>query len=114
MNIGDLDWQERHLGGVLPRLVDALLQRGELELVVQAAHERPDWFCARAAAQQLCAAGEPGRAWAVLEPFARTGWLPAVSGAVVAPARAGRAAEALALVPDVPTQRAEYRRRWGR
>ncbi|MFJ5927060.1 hypothetical protein ACIQF6_31170 [Kitasatospora sp. NPDC092948] len=97
MNIDDLDWQLRNYGGVLPRLVDALLGRGELELVVRAAQDRADWFCARAAADRLCAAGEPERAWAVLEPFARTGWAPAVSAAVTALAAAGRAGEALAL-----------------
>ncbi|MFD7643593.1 hypothetical protein ACFV4P_23395 [Kitasatospora sp. NPDC059795] len=47
---------------------------------------------------------------------ARTPECDAVSQGRVSPPRSpmARAAEALALVPDVPTQRAEYRRRWGR
>lgn len=78
MNVDDLEWQLSNLGGVLPRIVDEILERGGLEVLVEAAREREDWFCAVGAARGLCAAGEFWRAWTVVEPFAASGWQPAV------------------------------------
>ncbi|MFF2173154.1 tetratricopeptide repeat protein [[Kitasatospora] papulosa] len=101
MNTENLEWQADSYGGVNPQVVDALLERGYLELVVQAAGEREDWFCARGAARDLCTAGEFGRAWEVVRPFAETGWLPAVSAGADILLEWGRIEEALALVrPD--------------
>jgi tetratricopeptide (TPR) repeat protein len=78
VNVDDLQWQLSHLGGVPPRIVDEILERGGLEVLVEAARERKDWFCAVGAARGLCTAGEFGRAWTVVEPFAASGWQPAV------------------------------------
>ncbi|MCX5256936.1 tetratricopeptide repeat protein [Streptomyces canus] len=74
MNIDDLEWQSRTLGGISPRLVTMLVERGEVELLVQAASERGEWFCAQAAARELSRAGEVERALGVLEPFIEAGW----------------------------------------
>ncbi|WP_179890371.1 tetratricopeptide repeat protein [Streptomyces sp. st140] len=101
MNVEDLEWQADSYGGVNPRVVDSLLERGHLELVVQATGEREDWFCARGAARVLQAAGEFGRAWEVMRPFAESGWLPAVSVGAGILLQCGRVDEALALArPD--------------
>ncbi|MFB7446339.1 hypothetical protein ACFC01_50315 [Streptomyces mirabilis] len=78
MNVDDLQWQLSNLGGIPPRIVDEILERGGLEALVEAAREREDWFCAAGAVRGLCAVGEFGRAWTVVEPFAATGWQPAV------------------------------------
>ncbi|GLV85824.1 hypothetical protein Slala03_55130 [Streptomyces lavendulae subsp. lavendulae] len=77
-------------------MVDHLVEHGHLELVVQAADERGDWFCARAAMRELCAAKDFERAWAVMKPFAETGWLPAVSAGADVRVRWSRAEDALA------------------
>ncbi|MFE3875474.1 hypothetical protein ACFXPX_13865 [Kitasatospora sp. NPDC059146] len=74
MNIDDLSWQARHHGGVYPRMVQALLDLGRVELLVQAARERGDWNCAEASARELCAAGDYGRALALMDPFTDIGW----------------------------------------
>ncbi|MEU6245798.1 tetratricopeptide repeat protein [Streptomyces sp. NPDC047024] len=58
--------------------MDEILERGGLEVLVEAAREREDWFCAAGAVRGMCAAGEFGRAWTVVEPFAGSGWRPAV------------------------------------
>ncbi|RKE17033.1 hypothetical protein [Streptomyces sp. TLI_171] len=101
MNLDDLDWQVRHYGGVSPRVVNALLRHGYVEELARAAVHRPDWFCARAAAEQLGAVGGSERAWAVLEPFVRAGWAPALEPAVDALVACGRSCEALGLTaPD--------------
>ncbi|MDX2644110.1 hypothetical protein PV341_11060 [Streptomyces sp. PA03-1a] len=78
MDVDDLEWQRVHLGGVPPRIVDEILEHGGLETLVEAAQERGDWFCAEGAVRGLCAGGEFERAWDVIEPFAATGWQPAV------------------------------------
>ena len=49
------------------------LELGHLDLVVQAAGERGEWFCALAAVRELCAVEDHERAWSVIEPFAVTG-----------------------------------------
>ncbi|MFF4902489.1 hypothetical protein [Streptomyces sp. NPDC001068] len=97
MNVDDLQWQAGTLGGVLPRLVDEIRDRGGLEALVQAAREREDWFCAVGAVRELCAVGELGRAWAVVEPFAASRWQPAVRVAVDVLVQWGRVDQALEL-----------------
>ncbi|SEL33124.1 tetratricopeptide repeat protein [Streptacidiphilus jiangxiensis] len=107
MNVDDLQWQVGTLGGVLPRLVDEIRDRGGLEALVQAAREREDWFCAAGAARGLCAAGDFGRAWAVVEPFAATRWQPAVRVGADVLVRWGRVDRALELArPEGPQENA--------
>ncbi|MFJ7281014.1 tetratricopeptide repeat protein [Kitasatospora sp. NPDC098663] len=101
MNIEDLSWQCWNLGGVDPRMVESLLEAGELELVIRAAEERADWFCAQAAARALCAAGESERALELLDPFVHAGWEAAewLSGEIMV--QRGEADDALAMLhPD--------------
>ncbi|MYV97568.1 hypothetical protein [Streptomyces sp. SID3343] len=97
MNIDDLAWQAGAHGGVPPQTVDLLLAGGHLGVVVQAAGERGDWFCARAAARELCEVGDFEQAWGVMKPFADSGWLPAVSAGADILLRWGRVEEASAL-----------------
>ncbi|MFD4658423.1 hypothetical protein ACFWP2_22655 [Kitasatospora sp. NPDC058444] len=101
MNIDDLSWQASHNGGVSPRMVRALLDLGELELLIRAAQERGDWNCAEAAARELCAAGEFDRALALMDPFTDIGWRAAEWLTAEIMIRRGEGAEALAMVrPD--------------
>ncbi|MFF4922408.1 tetratricopeptide repeat protein [Kitasatospora sp. NPDC001261] len=101
----DLQWQFGSYGGVPPRIVDAILERGGLEALMAAARERGDWFCAAGAVRGLCAAGEFGRAWAVVEPFAVTGWQPAVRTGADVLLRFGRVDRALELArPEGPQE----------
>ncbi|MFF7211050.1 hypothetical protein ACFZAU_10985 [Streptomyces sp. NPDC008238] len=93
----NLRWQLGNLGGVPPRIVDEILERGGLEVLVHAAREREDWFCAAGAVRGLCAVGEFGRAWTVVEPFAATGWQPAVRAGADVLLRWGRVGQALEL-----------------
>lgn len=72
-NIDDLEWQARTYEGITPRLTDLPLELGHLDLMVQAAGERGEWFCALAAVRELCAVEDHERAWSVIEPFAATG-----------------------------------------
>ncbi|MEU6652958.1 hypothetical protein ABZ904_26870 [Streptomyces sp. NPDC046900] len=103
----DLKWQLSNLGGVLPRIVDEILERGGLEPLVEAAREREDWFCAAGAVRGLCAVGEFGRAWTVVEPFAATGWQPAVRAGADVLLRWGRVDQALELAhPKMPQENA--------
>lgn len=97
MNIDDLEWQLSNLGGVLPRIVDEILERGGLEVLVEAAREREDWFCAVGAVRGLCGAGEFGRAWTVVEPFAASGWQPGVRAGADVLLRWSRVEQALEL-----------------
>ncbi|MFE1854680.1 tetratricopeptide repeat protein [Streptomyces sp. NPDC059489] len=92
-------------------MADLLLELGHLDLVVEAAGERGEWFCALAAVRDLCGAEDYERAWSVIEPFAVTGWKPAVTKAAEVRFRMGRVEEALALVrPDEPvTEGREWR-----
>ncbi|MFH8670294.1 hypothetical protein ACH4F3_36280 [Streptomyces anulatus] len=62
MNVDDLRWQLSNHGGVPPRLVDEILERGGLEALVEATRVREDWFCVAGAVRGLCAAGEFGQA----------------------------------------------------
>ncbi|MFB7328319.1 hypothetical protein [Streptomyces sp. NPDC056190] len=101
MNIDDLEWQSRTLGGISPRLVTMLVERGEVELLVQAASERGEWFCAQAAARELSRAGEVERALDVLEPFIEAGWNRARWERAEVLFEAGRVQQALnAVRPD--------------
>ncbi len=78
-----------------------LLEHGHLNLVIQAAEERGEWFCAEHAVQELCRSGEFGQALEVMEPFVATGWRTALWAKAEILLRAGRMDEALDLVrPD--------------
>lgn len=101
VNIDDLEWQSRTLGGISPRLVSMLVERGEVELLVQAASEQGEWFCAQAAARELSRAGEVERALGVLEPFVEAGWNRARWERTEVLLEAGRVQQALdAVRPD--------------
>ncbi|MCD9902836.1 hypothetical protein LUR56_28785 [Streptomyces sp. MT29] len=101
MNTDDLAWQSDTYGGLPPRKVDLLLEHGHLDLVIRAAEERGEWFCAEGAAQELCRSREFGRALKVTEPFVATGWPTALWAKAGILLRAGRTDEALDLVrPD--------------
>ncbi|MFC5959732.1 hypothetical protein ACFP51_36635 [Streptomyces pratens] len=101
MNIDDLEWQSRTLGGISPRLVTMLVEQGEVELLVQAASEQGEWFCAQAAARELSRAGEVERALDVLEPFNGAGWNRARWERAEVLLKAGRVQQALdAVRPD--------------
>ncbi|MCX5345086.1 tetratricopeptide repeat protein [Streptomyces atratus] len=105
MNVDDLEWQARVYGGIPPLTADLLVELGHLDLVVKAASERGEWFCARAAVRELCAAGDHEKAWSVIEPFAATGWEPAAKVAGDVLFQLGRTADALALVrPNEPVK----------
>ncbi|MFE2472903.1 tetratricopeptide repeat protein [Streptomyces mirabilis] len=107
MNVDDLQWQLSNLGGIPPRIVDEILERGGLEALVEAAREREDWFCAAGAVRGLCAVGEFGRAWTVVEPFAATGWQPAVRAGADVLLRWGHVDQALELAhPKRPQENA--------
>lgn len=101
MNVDDLAWQASNYRGLSPRRVSLLLEQGHLDLVIQAAAERDEWFCAEGAVEELCKAGEFGRALMVMEPFVATGWRTALWAKADLLLRAGRTKEALDLVrPD--------------
>ncbi|MFE1478731.1 hypothetical protein ACFW6N_33365 [Streptomyces cyaneofuscatus] len=101
MNSDDLAWQADNYGGLPPRKVDLLLEHGHLDLVIRAAEERGEWFCAERAAQELCRSHEFGRALKMTEPFVATGWPTALWAKAGILLRAGRTDEALDLVrPD--------------
>ncbi|MFF3018250.1 tetratricopeptide repeat protein [Streptomyces sp. NPDC057939] len=98
MHTDDLVWQASNFGGLAPRRVDLLLEHGHLELVIQAAAERGEWSCAEGAVEELCRAGEFGRALEVMEPFVATGWPTALWAKADIMLRSGRPQEALELV----------------
>lgn len=78
-----------------------LVEQGEVELLVQAASERGEWFCAQAAARELSRAGEVERALGVLEPFIEAGWNRARWEKAEVLLEAGRVQQALdAVRPD--------------
>ncbi|MEW2139825.1 tetratricopeptide repeat protein [Streptomyces sp. NPDC005409] len=109
MNTDDLSWQAGSYGGVHPRKVDLLLEHGHLDLVIRAARERDEWFCAERAARELCRSGQFVQAVEVIEPFAATGWRPALSEKADVLLRAGRTDEALDLVrPDEEARTSPY------
>jgi tetratricopeptide (TPR) repeat protein len=109
MNVDDLEWQTRFLGGISPRLVSLLLERGHLDLVIRAANERGEWFCAEAAVRELCATKEFERARGVMEPFVAAGWRPAVWATAEILLQWGRTEEALELVrPDETGRQSDH------
>ncbi|MFB7420213.1 hypothetical protein ACFC1L_37090 [Streptomyces sp. NPDC056210] len=52
-----LSGRQKYNGGTAPRLARLLLEHGHLDLLIQVAAERGEWFCADVAAQELCRAG---------------------------------------------------------
>ncbi|MGW2824697.1 hypothetical protein ACWC24_27405 [Streptomyces sp. NPDC001443] len=101
MNTDDLSWQAGNYGGIPPRKVELLLEHGHLDLVIRAAQERGEWFCAERAAQELCRSGEFARALEVMEPFVATGWRKALWAKADVLLRADRTDEAVDLLgPD--------------
>ncbi|WP_256641282.1 tetratricopeptide repeat protein [Streptomyces murinus] len=101
MNTDDLAWQASNYGGLSPRKVDLLLERGHLDLVIGVAEERGEWFCAKGAAKELCRAGEFTGALKVMEPFVATGWRTASWAKADILLQAGRTDKALDLIrPD--------------
>ncbi len=104
VNVEDLEWQVDRRGGVPSRIVDEMLEHGALEPLVEAAEVRRDWFCAQGAVRGLCAVGEFERAWKVIEPFASTGWQPAVRVGADVLLRRGRTAQALELARPTNTE----------
>ncbi|WP_328498608.1 hypothetical protein OHS59_42130 [Streptomyces sp. NBC_00414] len=94
----DLAWQAGNYGGLPPRKVGLLLERGHLDLVIRAAKERGEWFCAEGAVAELCRSGEFTRALEVMDPFVATGWRTALWARADILLRAGRTDEALDLV----------------
>ncbi|QIQ06938.1 hypothetical protein HA039_16250 [Streptomyces liangshanensis] len=101
MDADELEWQASNYGGLPSRRVDLLLEHGHLDLVIRAAEERGEWFCAQGAVEELCRSGEFARALKVMEPFVASGWWPAVWAKADILLRAGRTDEALDLVgPD--------------
>ncbi|MFD8012544.1 tetratricopeptide repeat protein [Streptomyces sp. NPDC058955] len=109
MNTDDLSWQAHNYGGVHPRKVDLLLEHGHLDLMIRAAEERGEWFCAERAAQELCRTGAFVRALDVMEPFAALGWQPALWAKANVLLWAGRTDEGLDLVcPDEKGRTSEY------
>lgn len=78
-----------------------LVERGEVELLVLAASELGEWFCAQAAARELSRAGKVERALGVLEPFIEAGWNRACWERAEVLLKAGKVQQALdAVRPD--------------
>ncbi|MEV7729133.1 hypothetical protein AB0P15_31045 [Streptomyces sp. NPDC087917] len=102
MHMDDLVWQARNFGGLAPRTVNLLLEHGHLELVIQAAVERGEWFCADGAVKELCRTGKFERALTIIEPFAVTGWPTALWAKADILLAAGRSQEALDLACPAP------------
>lgn len=98
MNVDDLNWQVTTYGGISPQMTELLLERGRLDLVIRAASERGEWFCAEAAVRVLCETRQFERAWAVMEPFVAIGWAGATRACAEILVQWGHVAEALALV----------------
>lgn len=63
VNVDDLEWQTRRYSGLSPRGVSLLLEHGHLDLVIQAAADRGEWFCAEGAVEELCRAGNSSGRW---------------------------------------------------
>ncbi|MFD8263727.1 hypothetical protein ACFV19_33665 [Streptomyces griseoluteus] len=99
MDMDDLAWQVSNYRGLSPRRVRLLLEHGHLSLVARVAVERGEWFCAEGAVEELCQAGDFGRALSVMEPFVVAGWRAALYAKAGTLLRAGRRTEeALDLV----------------
>lgn len=93
MDMDDLVWQASNYRGISPRRVRLLLEHGHLDLVAQVAVDRGEWFCAEGAVEELCRAGDFGRALSVMEPFVAAGWRAALYAKAEILLRAGRRTE---------------------
>ncbi|MCX4633073.1 tetratricopeptide repeat protein [Streptomyces sp. NBC_01443] len=80
MDKADLDHRHRTYDGWIPPTVAALLHEHGHHDVLRQAASRGDWFCAHQLAEAASESGPGGRAaaLALLQPFATTGWWPAV------------------------------------
>lgn len=80
MDSADLDHRHRTYDGWIPPTVAALLHEYGHHEVLREAAAHGDWFCARRLAEAAVESGPDGRATALalLQPFAATGWWPAV------------------------------------
>ncbi|MGW8701977.1 hypothetical protein ACWGOK_34515 [Streptomyces eurythermus] len=76
----DLEHRHRTYDGWIPPTVAALLHEHGHHDILRHAAAHGDWFCARRLAEAAAESGPDGRAaaLALLEPFAATGWWPAV------------------------------------
>ncbi|MFK0108655.1 hypothetical protein [Streptomyces sp. NPDC091217] len=81
MDAADLDHRHRVYDGWIPPTVAELLYENGHHDVLRDAAANGDWFCARQLAEAASACGPEGQATglALLEPFAATGWWPAVA-----------------------------------
>ncbi|MFE4977019.1 tetratricopeptide repeat protein [Kitasatospora sp. NPDC056651] len=113
MNLDDLVWQRQFDGGIEAGMAEYLAQHGQLELLIETARDRGEWFCAEVAVGELCAAGEFERALTVLEPFVAVGWPFAVRESATIMVWQGRVEEGLALVrPDAAGLESAHDCRW--
>ncbi|MGW3183606.1 tetratricopeptide repeat protein [Kitasatospora sp. NPDC001119] len=113
MNLDDLAWQRQFDGGIEPAMAEYLARQGQLELLIETARDRGEWFCAEVAVGELCAVGEFERALTVLEPFVAVGWPFAVRESATILVRQGRIEEGLALVrPDAAGLESAFDCRW--
>ncbi|MFF4429533.1 tetratricopeptide repeat protein [Streptomyces sp. NPDC001513] len=80
MERSDLDHRHRTYDGWIPPTVAALLHEYGHHDVLRHAATNGDWFCARRLAEAAAESGPDGRTAALLllQPFAATGWWPAV------------------------------------
>ncbi|MEU1289280.1 tetratricopeptide repeat protein [Kitasatospora sp. NPDC005856] len=113
MNLDDLAWQRQFDGGIDVPMAEHLAGQGQLELLMEAAVDRGEWFCAEVAVRELGAVGEFERALTVLEPFVAVGWPFAVRKSAEITIRQGRIEEGLALVrPDAAGLESPFECRW--
>ncbi|MFJ6622654.1 tetratricopeptide repeat protein [Kitasatospora sp. NPDC091335] len=113
MNLDDVAWQRQFDGGIDGFMAENLARQGQLELLIETARDRGEWFCAEVAVSELCAAGEFERALTVLEPFVAVGWPIAVRESATIMIRQGRIEEGLALVrPDAAGLESAHDCRW--
>ncbi|MFJ4734997.1 tetratricopeptide repeat protein [Streptomyces sp. NPDC088770] len=81
MDSADLDHRHRTYDGWIPPAVAAALHKHGYHGTLREAAARGDWFCAHRLAEAAVAGGGSGgqaEALTLLEPFASTGWWPAV------------------------------------
>ncbi|MGW7444146.1 hypothetical protein [Kitasatospora sp. NPDC054795] len=94
-------------------MAEYLARQGQLELLIETARDRGEWFCAEMAVSELCAVGEFERALTVLEPSVAVGWPFAVRESATIMVRQGRIEEGLALVrPDAAGLKSAHDCRW--
>ncbi|WP_328720079.1 CDC27 family protein [Streptomyces sp. NBC_00247] len=96
----DLDHRHRTYDGWIPPTVAALLHDYGHDDILRRAASRGDWFCARQLAEAAAASGPEGRATASasLQPFAATGWWPAVEAVAALLSASQRYDEAIELL----------------